>query len=203
MNLKYAAALTVAASLTMAVAAEARSFKVTPDIHSQTEASFTSRAVLVKFSGHTSHVDGDGAIDVDHPSVHPQAKVVVDLTTLDTGIPLRNEHMKGFLEASKYPTATFTLKSLKAPRLLPNHEVEGTVTGTLTIHGVTHVVAAPVSLTYMPETDKNYRPGDWVSMSTAFKIKLSDYGISLPKQVLGLKVNDNLDLALDGMAKAL
>ncbi len=198
-----APALALALVLAGPAAADARAWKVTPDVHSSTEASFTSRAAIVKFSGRTTKVEGQGEINVDDPSLNPKGKIVVDLASLDTGIAMRNEHMRGMIEAAKYPTASFKLKGLKAQKLIANEPVSGTVTGDFTLHGVTRTLTAPVTLTFLPEADKNYRPGDWVAISTEFKAKLSDYGIQLPKPVLGVKVADELTLTLDGMAKGI
>lgn len=204
MSKKIAAlSLALAASLSIALGAQARPFKVMPDVHTTTEASFTSKALIVKFSGRTSKVEGEGEIDINNPAKNPKGLVTIDVPSFDTGIPLRNEHMRGMIEADKYPTATFKLKSLKAPKLVANSAVEGTVTGDLTFHGVTKAVTAPVSLVYLPEADKNYRPGDWVAVSTSFNIKLSDYGLNLPQGVLGMKVANDLAIQLDGMAKGI
>lgn len=204
MNSKFAVtALALAASLAVAANVDARPFKVAPDAHSETMASFISKAAIVKMTGRTTKVDGDGEINVDKPSLNPKGTVTVDVSSFDTGIGLRNEHMRGMIEADKYPTATFKLKALKAPKLVAQQPVDGTVTGEFTFHGVTRTLSAPVTLVYLPEQDKNYRPGDWVSVSTAFKFKLSDHGIQLPAPMLGMKVADELTVELEGMAKGL
>ncbi|HEY9857177.1 MAG TPA: YceI family protein [Stenomitos sp.] len=204
MSKKLAAlSLALAASLSIALGAQARPFKVAPDVHTLNEATFTSKALIVKMTGHTSKVDGEGEIDLDNPSKNPKGVVTIDVSSFDTGISLRNEHMRGMIEADKYPTATFKLKALKAPKLVANGAVDGTVTGDLTFHGVTRTITAPVNLVYLPEQDKNYRPGDWVSVSTNFKIKLTDYGIKLPAGLLGVKVADELAIELEGMAKGI
>ncbi len=203
MSKKIAAlSLALAASLSIAAGAQARPFKVSPDVHSLNEAVFHSKAAIVKMTGRTSKVEGEGEIDIDNPAKNPKGVVTVDVSSFDTGIGLRNEHMRGAIEADKYPTATFKVKALKAPKLVANNPVEGTVTGDLTFHGVTKTVTAPVSLTYLPEADKNYRPGDWVQVSTAFKLKLTDYGLKLPG-LLGQKVADELAIQLEGMAKGI
>ncbi|MBO9542557.1 YceI family protein [bacterium] len=204
MNSKLAVtALAFAATLAVAANVDARPFKVTPDAHSETMATFSSKASIVRLSGRTTKVDGDSEINVDNPSLSPKGTVTVDVSSFDTGIALRNEHMRGIIEAEKYPTATFKMKSLKAPKLVAEKPVDGTVTGEMTFHGVTRTVTAPVTLVYLPEQDKNYRPGDWVSVTTGFKLKLSDYGIKLPAPMLGVKVADELSIEVEGMAKGL
>lgn len=203
MNRKLAAVSLVAAGILFAGAANARTYQVQADSHTLNEVSFTSKASIVRLVGRTAKVEGFGDIDVNNPAKSPKAEIKVDLASLDTGIPLRNEHMVGLIEAKKYPTATFKVKSLKAPKLVPNEAVEGTAEGEFTLHGVTKTLTVPVSLSYLPEQDKNYRPGDWVNFSSNFKIKLSDHGIPLPKPMFGIKVADELTIQIDGMAKGI
>ncbi|MBI6545271.1 MAG: YceI family protein [Cyanobacteria bacterium NC_groundwater_1444_Ag_S-0.65um_54_12] len=189
-------------TMVLPLSAEARVWKMTQDMHSTTEASFVSKASIVKFAGRTSKVEGTGEINVDKPSRNPKGDIVVDLLSLDTGIALRNDHMRGMIEAVKYPTASFKLKQLNAPKLVAQQPISGTAMGDFTLHGMTHAITVPVTLTFLPEQDKNYRPGDWVAVSTEFKVKLSDYGIALPQPILGIKIADELNITLDGMAKA-
>lgn len=196
--------LALAGLTLLAGAADARSWKFTPDAHSQTQVSFTSDASIVKFSGRSTQLEGQGAINIQDPAKSPTAELKVQLSSLDTGIGLRNEHMLGVTQAAKYPTVSFKLTSLKAPKLVANKPVAGTVSGDFTLHGVTRSLTAPVTLTYLPERadDKDYRPGDWVAVSTGFKLKLSDYQIALPPAVLGVKIADELGISFDAMAKA-
>jgi polyisoprenoid-binding protein YceI len=198
-----AAPLVLAGLVAIAPAAVARTWEVTRDHHSSNEVSFTSRAQIVHMTGRTQSVEGSGSIDVANPAKHPTAEVRVDLRTLDTGIEMRNGHMKAVLEAEKYPYATFKLQALKAKKLQVNKPVMGVATGLFTLHGVTKRLTVPVNLTYLPEQDAKYRPGDWVAASAEFKINLSDYKITLPAGILGLKVANEVTIDLDGMAKGL
>ncbi|MNS27596.1 hypothetical protein D3C72_595480 [compost metagenome] len=181
-----------------------RQFQVSADAHTPNEASFTSKAAIVKFTGRTNKVTGTLQIDETN-TTKASGAVTVDVASLDTGIGLRNEHMQGTIEAAKYPTATFKLQKLTVPgnKLKANAITTGTVTGQMTLHGVTRTITAPVELTYLPQQDANYRPGDWVEVNSSFKLKLSDYKIALPAPVLGVKVADELDINFTSMAKAL
>ncbi|MFN3431511.1 MAG: YceI family protein [Candidatus Sericytochromatia bacterium] len=181
-----------------------RQYQVSTDMHTPNEASFTSKAAIVKFTGRTSKVTGTLQIDETN-TTKASGAITVDVASLDTGIGLRNEHMQGTIEAKKYPTATFKLQKLSVPgnKLKANAITTGTVTGQMTLHGVTRTITAPVELTYLPQQDPNYRPGDWVEVNSSFKLKLSDYKIALPAPVLGVKVADELDINFTSMAKAL
>ena len=203
MNRKLAAVSLLAAGVLFAGAVDARTFKVQPEYHNPTEVSFTSKASVVRLVGRTAKVDGFSEIDINNPAKSPKGEISVDLASLDTGIPLRNEHMVDLIEAKKYPKATFKVKSLKAPKLVANEAIDGSATGDFSLHGVTKTITEPGSLQYLPEEDANYRPGDWVGFSSNFKIKLSDYGIPLPKPMFGIKVADELSIQIDGMAKGI
>jgi polyisoprenoid-binding protein YceI len=196
-------AIAVSAPAWAAVTTAHRTFDVTADYHSPNEASFTSKAAIVRFTGRTSQVTGTLQFDPNDVA-HGSGSVAVDLASLDTGIGMRNEHMRRTIEADKYPTATFKVTKVHVPgnSLKANTPITGSVTGLMTLHGVTRTVQAPVDLTFLPQQDAKYRPGDWIAFSTDFKLKLSDYQITLPAPVLGIKVADDLDISFNSMAKA-
>ncbi len=203
MNRKLVALSLAAAGTLFAGSVDAATYKLTPDSHNPTEVSFTSKASVVRIVGRSSKVEGFSEFDVNNPAKSPKGEISVDLTTLDTGIPLRNEHMAGMIESKKYPKATFKITSLQAPKLVANESVDGSAVGTFSLHGVTKTITVPISFHFLPEVDPNYRPGNWVGFSSNFKIKLSDYGIPLPKPVFGVKVADDLSIQIDGMAKGI
>ena len=196
---------------TFSSSAWARDFQIAPDNHSETFARFNSMAAIVRFSGSTREITGGGFIDVDSPSTSPAGGTVsVDLKSLDTGLGLRNDHMREVLETEKFPKATFRMKSLKSKELVANQPVKGEVTGEFTLHGMTRTLTAPVTLVYLPESalseadrKRGYRKGDWVSVMTQFGLELSDYGVKLPEGVLGVKVSDHVDVELQGMARGI
>ena len=76
-------------------------------------------------------------------------------------------------------------------------EVNLTVHGNLTIHGVTKEIKAPASLTFYKENErtKARMMGNLIKGSTDFSIKLSDYGVEIPSMVVG-KVDNNIKISL-------
>jgi len=68
-------------------------------------------------------------------------EATLDVSTLNTGEPQRDAHLKSadFLELEKYPTITF-----KSTRVQRKGEDEYAVTGDLTIHGITRPVTLAV-----------------------------------------------------------
>ena len=81
-----------------------------------------------------------GKIVLDRQAKTGTVDVVVDTTSVDTGIPLFNEHIQGedFLDTAKYPTMTFVSSKLKF-----EGEKLVAVDGTLTLKGI----SKPVTLT--------------------------------------------------------
>ena len=113
--------------------------------------------------------------------------VTVDLRTLDTGIGLRNEHLREtYLEVDKgpgYDAATISKIDLKGMNpAAPGGK--GSFTGSLTLHGVTKTVAGAVDVR---------QAGAGLRVSGSFPLSLSDYGIRAPRY-LGIGVKDTVQV---------
>jgi len=181
--------------------AAARTYTVTSD--SKNYAMFTSEATLETIHGRTTGVNG--TITADPANVaDSKVDITIDLATLDTGISMRNEHMRNrFLQIEKFPTATFKSVSVSgAKTATPNIPAEISVTGDLTIHGVTKRITAPVRVVSIPEsevTKASRGAGDWVHATTEFPIKLSDFGITVP-ETLGMKLSNDVKVKIDVFA---
>lgn len=197
---------TLAAVLILGAAAPALAadlFAVAEDMHTPNEVSFTSTAPLVKFTGRTARVQGSATVDVRDVS-RSTGEFRVDLASLDTGIKLRDEHMRKFLETGAYPEATFKVRKVrsKVKSLPENRPVSVFVDGDLTIHGTTRHVTLPAEATFLPQTDPEFRAGDWVKLSSTFGVRMTDYGIRIPSMILGPKVNNDVEIGIQAMARA-
>lgn len=132
------------------------------------KAIFTSETPLTTFSGESSKLAG--FLDLE-------ANVVdfyLDLNTLDTGIGLRDKHMrKNYLETDKYPFAEFTGKIRTLPNSFDNLQ-EVMVEGTFKIHGVEREVLIPGSM---------MKEAGGMRVKAAWDLLLQDYQIEIPKVV--------------------
>lgn len=190
-----------AVMLAATLPATARPFKVSNDVHTLNNVTFYSKATIVTIKGQTDQVIGLANVDPDNLAA-TSGSIKVDLHALDTGISKRNEHMQGVLETDKFPYAEFKPTKIVAPtkKATPNKPVKVTIEGLMTFHGVTKPVKADATVTYLPEVDKDYRPGDWFQLEATFPLKLSDFKIVAPK-LIPMKVADDLSIALTVMAK--
>ena len=109
--------------------------------------------------------------------------LTVDLRTLDTGIGLRNEHMRDhYLEVGKgegFDTAVLSDVDL-GEVAAENLHGRTRFTGTLLLHGVSKAVAGPADVR---------RDGTSVHVDATFPVTLADYGIPKPRY-LGIGVKD-------------
>jgi polyisoprenoid-binding protein YceI len=196
--------LTVAMALTaIPLLADSKTYTITDD--GKNYAMFTSEATLETIEGRTTKVSGTVTADPANASA-ASIDVTIDLSSLDTGIEMRNGHLRDrFLEVTKFPTATFKSVSLAGPKSVePNKPVEFKVTGDFSVHGVTRRITVPVRVVAIPEselTKASRGPGDWVHATANFAIKLTDYGITVPEKLI-LKLADEQAIKLDVFAVA-
>jgi polyisoprenoid-binding protein YceI len=107
----------------------------------------------------------------------------VPLDSLETGISMRDRHMKEkYLETEKFPNADLVLANCALT------EVETTCPASLTLHGVTKTVAIKLKSTPTPAKT--------LKVNADFAVKLSDYGISIPK-FANITVAEDVQIQVD------
>ena len=112
--------------------------------------------------------------------------VVVPLANLDTGISLRNKHMREkYLEVQKYPRAELVVARTELKLPAGGAEVRGTAGGQMTIHGQTR----PVTLQYTARLAN----GRYEVQGTT-RIDIKEFGIDVPSY-LGVTVKPGVDLS--------
>lgn len=200
-----------------ALQAGALTFQVHED--PRDEVLFISQAPLEKITGKASKTRG--RVTVDDLNDLTKAKITasfeVDLDSITTGIPLRDQHMRDqYLEVSKYPKAVFTFEKIEriqvitkdekgnpharaAKGLVPGVPTTLALTGTFEVHGVKKNIRIPhLVVTYLPESEetKDVRPGDLLRIQGDFTVKLGDYGIKRPQFVL-MKLAEEVTISVD------
>lgn len=110
-----------------------------------------------------------------------KGEIEIDLTKLDTGMSLRNSHMKDkYLEVKTYPKAKLIIDNYKLPPAwnIENPEVKSQkLNAMIEIHGK----IKPVEVTYSVASNKK--------VNAEFQITISDFGIEIPS-FMGVTVAD-------------
>lgn len=115
-------------------------------------------------------------------------KVTFALASLETGINLRNEHMKKkYLETEKYPDATLVITSIALPsaKAQGDFSVENApFAGNLSLHGVTKPIQGTATVK---------RDGNQLQIESGFVIKITDFKIEVPSY-MGITVADEVQV---------
>lgn len=130
---------------------------------------FISTAPLLEFKGKSDNLAG--LINFDDNTVD----FYIDLNTLDTGVRLRNQHMRdSYLETEKFPFAEFTgtLDTMYDFDKAGPQEV--TTTGIFNIHGVEREMTINGVLEYT---------GEGLKLDASWTILLEDHNIRKPRVV--------------------
>lgn len=125
----------------------------------------------------------------DADATKSTVSVTIDTTTVDTGVAGRDNDLKSdhFFDVATYPTATFT------STLVAKNGNNLTVTGNLTLHGVTKPVTLEVEGPSAPVPGMDKKPHSGYSASTT--IKRTDFGIA-PKFPAAM-VGDDIKLEIE------
>ena len=165
-------------------------YHVDRDAHN--EVRFTSQAPIEEVVGVTDRIDGyvllNGTrLEAGSATEGTQLYLEVDLASLDTGLGLRNRHMRDhYLEVKEFPYAFFdaTIERVEATAAGVFRVV---AKGVMNIHGVERPVDIPCDVS---ERGEGYR------VRCTFNTRLSDFDIEIPK-IMFLKLADEVRLELD------
>ncbi len=138
-----------------------------------------------------------GFISFDEKGV--SGELNLDLAKFETGLSLRDEHMKEkYLQISKngYSQAQIAIKEISISQSLfeKNQEIENqSFKGILNLHGVKKEIKGSFSLKY---EEKN----SFASGNADFNIKLSDFNIDIPS-FSGITVAEDVNVTIEYLAK--
>ncbi len=125
--------------------------------------------------------DWDATLDwnAENPTAS-SVSVEIDAAAIDSGVDEFDDHLRGekFFDVENHPTITFESTSLTE-----TGEKSGTMTGDLTIKGVTKAVTLDVTMNrgFFDERGKQYKIG----FSATGAVKRSDFGVDLFTPVVG------------------
>jgi len=148
-----------------------------PPVHGQV--TFTAHGPAgLKIAGHSSAL----SVKEDDRAL----SFTLELATLETGIEVRDRHMRDDLQVQTFPTAELRID--RGRLQMPPHggQVKGTCPGALTLHGQSHDVAVSYEA----------RSGHGYEVSGSFQIDLRDYGIA-PPTYLGVSVKPDVQVVAD------
>lgn len=112
--------------------------------------------------------DFSGQIDYAGSPETSRVNITIKTDSITTDTPDLTKHLKtaDFFDVAKYPEATFVSTAIKAGG---DKGASHTVTGNLTLHGVTKSVTFPASINVTP---------DLASLDANFSINRKDFGIN-------------------------
>ncbi len=169
------------------------------DDKGRNQTTFYSATSLEDINGTADGISGTVSFDPANFAKTIQGKISVEVTSLNTGIDLRNHHLRtaNWLDAEKYPEISFEIKSVSDIKHESDNKLKFKVTGPFTLHGITKEITADAEATYLDENQQTEQraPGDLLGIRTEFNIKLSDYGID--NAVIGSKVAENIKIGVN------
>jgi polyisoprenoid-binding protein YceI len=143
--------------------------------------------------GRTKGIAGDIAVNMAQPSKSQIGPIVINVSQFTSDEDRRDNFIRRTgLESSKYPTATFVMKSIDGlpAQVKADDQVSFTMTGDLTVKQTTKPVTWNVTLKYDAQQ---------LSGSATTNIKMSDFGVG-PIQIPLLSTEDNVKLVFDFVA---
>ena len=143
------------------------------------------------FEAKTSALSGSLAFVA--PAMPLTGELAVDLKTLDTGIELRNSHLRAnYLEVDKgagYDRAVLS-NIILADKDPATFEGRTSFNGTLLLHGIAKSIRGEATIR---------RDGESLRIDASFPVVLSDFGIALP-QYMGVGVRNQVQASISFVA---
>lgn len=147
-------------------------------VDAKSEIKFTIKNFGINTSGTLSGLKGDINFNPSQVSAS-KFNVSVDVNTINTGIDMRDNHLKKeeYFNADKYPTLSFVSTEIKAA------DKDYNITGQLTIKGVTKTISFPFTAT---------KQDNGMLFTCSFSINRKDFNVGGGSAVIG----NNVDISL-------
>ncbi len=173
---------------------------------------FTSRAPLEDITGTSNRIVGYVAFDPEDPKKGGAGQFTVPVSSLTTGIPLRDEHLHSemWLDSQNHPEVKLVIKKVRNVRKSKSGGITtftAVLDGELSLHGQTRKVQVRgARFAYLPESDrtKARAPGDLLKGQASFTVNLKDFKIKGMEGVIGSKVSEKISVGVSfvGSTKA-
>lgn len=152
-----------AAKVASPAPAQGQKYVITPQ---NSKIEFVGSKVTGKHNG--SFGDFSGQIDYAGTPENSRVNITIKTDSLTTDTPDLTKHLKtaDFFDVAKYPEATFVSTAIKPGG---QNGATHTVTGNLTLHGVTKAVTFPATINVTP---------DAATVESSFSINRKDFGIN-------------------------
>ncbi len=158
-----------------------------------TTVSFSARHMMVTtVRGVFAPATGRLEFDPENPAAS-YVEAEIDAKTVNTGVEMRDNHLRSadFLEVEKFPTITF-----KSTKVEVTSDNEGKISGDLTIHGVSRPVTLKVE--YLGTVNSPF--GDKrAGFAASTKINREDWGLiyNMAIEAGGVLVGKEIKIDLD------
>ncbi len=160
----------------------------------RTNVSFESKTGVMTIVGTTHKITG--SVTFDPKAGTGQAKLVVPVDSLNTGLPARDRviRMQTWLDAKAHPALEFAAKkgAFHAPTAWK-------IEGEFTMRGVARPLALDCDVREISDAlAQKFKlgAGRWIRVKTRFTLKLSDFGIKVPDQSIA-QVSDAWTVAVE------
>lgn len=169
-----------AAPVTSPATAEGQKYMITPQ---NSKIEFVGSKVTGKHDG--SFGDFSGQINYAGTPENSTVNITIKTDSITTDTPDLTKHLKtpDFFDVAKFPEASFVSTAIK-----PGGEngASHTVTGNLTMHGVTKAITFPATINVTPEA---------ATVESSFSLNRKDFGINYAGAADNL-IRDNVVMTL-------
>jgi polyisoprenoid-binding protein YceI len=169
-----------AAQVASPAAAQGHKYVITPQ---NSKIEFLGSKVTGKHNG--SFGDFSGQVDYAGTPENSRVNITIKTDSIETDTPDLTKHLKtaDFFDVAKFPEANFVSTAIKAGG---ENGASHTVTGNLTMHGVTKAITFPATINVTP---------DAATVESSFSINRKDFGINYAGAADNL-IRDNVVLTL-------
>ena len=152
-----------AAQVTSPAPAKGQKYVITPQ---NSKIEFVGSKVTGKHNG--SFGDFSGQLDYAGTPENSRVNITIKTDSIATDTPDLTKHLKtpDFFDVAKFPEASFVSTAIKAGG---ENGASHTVTGNLTMHGVTKAITFPATINVTP---------DAATVESSFSINRKDFGIN-------------------------